>query len=33
VRNHVSNVLTKTGAPDREAAAHMARQAGLGAAR
>jgi DNA-binding NarL/FixJ family response regulator len=30
VRNHVSNVLAKTGAPNREAAADMARQAGLG---
>jgi DNA-binding NarL/FixJ family response regulator len=30
VRNHVSNILAKTGAPDRHAAADMARQAGLG---
>ena len=30
VLNHVSNILTKTGAPDRHAAADMARQAGLG---
>ena len=30
VRNHVSNILTKTGAPDRHTAADMARQAGLG---
>jgi len=30
VRNHVSNILAKTGAPDRQAAADMARRAGLG---
>ena len=30
VRNHVSNILAKTGAPDRHAAADMARRAGLG---
>jgi DNA-binding NarL/FixJ family response regulator len=30
VRNHVSNILAKTGAADRHAAADMARQAGLG---
>jgi DNA-binding NarL/FixJ family response regulator len=30
VRNHVSNILTKTGAPDRHTAADMARRAGLG---
>ena len=30
VRNHVSNILAKTGAPDRHAAADMARTAGLG---
>jgi DNA-binding NarL/FixJ family response regulator/class 3 adenylate cyclase len=30
VRNHVSNILAKTGAPDRHAAADIARQAGLG---
>jgi DNA-binding NarL/FixJ family response regulator len=31
VRNHVSNILTMTGAPDRHAAADMARQAGWAA--
>ena len=30
VRNHVSNILAKTGVPDRQAAADMARRAGLG---
>lgn len=30
VRNHVSNILAKTGASDRQAAADMARGAGLG---
>jgi len=30
VRNHVSNILAKTGAPDRQTAADMARMAGLG---
>ena len=30
VRNHVSNILAKTGAPDRQTAADMARTAGLG---
>jgi DNA-binding NarL/FixJ family response regulator len=30
VRNHVSNILAKTGAPNRHAAADMARQEGLG---
>jgi DNA-binding NarL/FixJ family response regulator len=30
VRNHVSNILAKTGAPDRQAAADIARRAGLG---
>ena len=30
VPNHVSNILAKTGAPDRHAAADMARRAGLG---
>jgi DNA-binding NarL/FixJ family response regulator len=31
VRNHVSNVLTKIGAPDRAAAMIRARDEGLGA--